>query len=246
MTVLKKLLIVIWKGWFMFLNGICLLTIGLFWAFPLALFDKTFHLGFKGMRLWAFIAFYGSGFRLEFEKNEELDKNQTYIFISNHTSIVDIVLMALIHKNHPFYFVGKEELVKTPIFRTIYKRICITVDRSNIKSRVQVYSNVKHRLSLGKSIVLFPEGGIPDDRDLVLQRFKDGAFSIGISTQTPIVLYAIKGFKEMFPETWTEGYPGKVKVKLIDIIPTENLSLANKNELRKRAFDEVHRELSSN
>ena len=92
--------------------------------------------------------------------------------------------------------------------------------------------------------MIFPEGEIPDDTNLILQRFKDGAFSLSISTQTPLALYSIKGIKEMFPESWIKGYPGKVKVKLLDIISTNHLSLADKNELKDYCFQQISAELT--
>lgn len=245
MKYLKQILTLLWKAWIMLLASILTLLIGVFWTFPLALSDRTFPLAYKGIRLWSILIFYGSGFRLEVENKKELDKNQAYIISSNHHSYFDILVLSILHKNHPIVFVGKAELSKIPIFGMIYKRICIIVDRSNIRSRVNVYQSAKEKINLGYSIVIFPEGGIPDDKDLVLNRFKDGAFSIAISTQVPIALYAIKGLKEMLPEAWSQGYPGKVKVKLIDVIHTENLSLKNKSELKNSCYEKLQHELIS-
>lgn len=246
MKVLKTIFTLLWKVWIFLIASVLTITIGVFWTFPLALSDRTFPLAYKGIRLWSVLIFYGSGFRLAIENNQELDKNQAHIISSNHHSYFDILVLSIIHKNHPIVFVGKSELSKIPVFGMIYKRICIVVDRSNIRSRANVYQSAKEKIDAGSSIVIFPEGGIPDDKDIVLSQFKDGAFSIGISTQTPIALYAIKDLKKMLPEKWAQGHPGKVKVKLIDIIHTENLSLKNKNELKKSCYEKLYQELSSN
>jgi 1-acyl-sn-glycerol-3-phosphate acyltransferase len=37
-------------------------------------------------------------------------------------------------------------LVKIPIFGTIYKRICVMVDRSSAKSRADVYRRCEERM----------------------------------------------------------------------------------------------------
>lgn len=232
MESLRKLLILIWKCWFYLLTAILVILIGLFWVFPFSFFSKTFPLAYKGIRLWGILIFYGSGFSLEVERKKELKKNKSYIFIANHTSILDIMVMAILHKRHPIVFVGKEELAQIPIFGIIYRRICIVVNRKDMKSRSHVFQLAKRRISQGESIVIFPEGGIPDDRQTVLDRFKDGPFTIGISTAAPIVVYTIKGLKEMFPETFFGGYPGKVKVKLLDIIEVEGLTLENKRKIK--------------
>ena len=233
----------LWKIWFLILSTLLIITIGVFWTFPLALSPKTFPLAYKGIRLWAILIFYGLGFRLELNKNQDLEKNQPYIFISNHTSILDIMLMAILHKNHPIVFVGKDELAKLPIFGPIYRKICITVDRSDTKSRTRVFKLAKERISQGSSIVIFPEGGIPDDESIILEDFLEGAFMIAISTKVPIVIYSIKGVKEMFPWSWTRGYPGKVCVNLIDIIPTEHLSLRDKSEVKEKSYKLIYDDL---
>lgn len=236
MEFFKKILIGSWKCWVYFLTAILVIIIGVFWTYPLSLSAKTFPLAYKGIRLWAWLIFYGSGFRLDLEKVKELEKKQSYIFIANHSSVIDIMVMALIHKNHPVVFIGKEELTRIPIFGTIYKRICIVVNRKDMKSRTHVYQLAKERIQHGNSLIIFPEGGIPDDTSIILDHFKDGPFTIGISTQTPIAVYTIKGLKNMFPDEFFEGYPGKVTVKLLDIIHVKNLTLADKKEIKEKSF----------
>ena len=243
MRAVKSTFVILWKCWFIFLATFFVLTIGIFWTFPLAFSSKTFPLAYQGIRLWAILIFYGSGFRLDLHRNKELNKNQPYIFVSNHTSIVDIMLMAIIHKQHPIVFVGKAELAKLPIFGPIYRRICIVVNRSDTRSRTRVFKLAKEKINQGNSIVIFPEGGIPDDESIVLDQFKDGPFLIAIATQVPIVVYSIKGLKEMFPWSWSRGFPGAVKVKLIDLIPTENLSLRDKDKIKATCFHKIHEDL---
>lgn len=202
-------------------------------------------MAYKGIRLWALLTFYGSGFRLQTQGLDQLKSSQAYMVIANHSSMIDILVLAIVHPQHPLVFVGKEELAKIPIFGSIYRQICITVDRKNARSKAHVFSNAKQKINQGNSLVIFPEGGIADDQRPILHPFKDGAFSIGIATQTPIAIYALKGPKEMFPEVWTKGYPGKVIAELVEVIPTENLSLADKKELKMRCFDRLKSALMS-
>lgn len=236
---------ILWRCWFLFLTTFFVLTIGVFWTYPLSFSSKTFPLAYKGIRLWAILIFYGSGFRLNQIKNKELNPEQSYMFIANHTSIIDIMVMAIIHPKHPIVFVGKEELSKLPIFGTIYKRICIMVNRSDSKSKAKVFRLAKEKIELGNSIVIFPEGGVPDDTEIILDKFKDGAFTIATITDLPIAVYAFKGLKETFPFNWKKGYPGTVEVKLIDVIETKELSLKNKEELKVLCHQKIFSELIS-
>lgn len=245
METLRKIISILWKCWFLFLTSFFVLTIGVFWTFPLSFSSKTFPLAYKGIRLWALLIFYGSGFRIDLKRNPNLNPEQSYMFISNHASVLDIMIMPIIHKNHPIVFVGKEELAKIPIFGTIYRRICIMVNRSNSTSKTRVFKLAKEKIQLGNSIVIFPEGGVPDDREVILGKFKDGAFTIAIVTDLPIAVYCVKGLKEMFPFSWNEGYPGKVEVKLLDVIETKELSLRNKDELKEICYQKILNELNS-
>ena len=45
--------------------------------------------------------------RYELHSNIPL-KEEKYMLISNHTSMMDVNLMLLLHKNHPLTFVGKK------------------------------------------------------------------------------------------------------------------------------------------
>ena len=62
------------------------------------------------------------------KKETQIEYGKSYMFVSNHTSMADIMVMLAVEKN-PFVFVGKKELSKIPIFGFFYKRTCILVDR---------------------------------------------------------------------------------------------------------------------
>ena len=70
------------------------------------------------------------------------------MLVSNHTSMLDIMLMLHVSKN-PFVFVGKAELAKIPLFGFFYKRTCILVDRGNARSRKAVFDQAQKRLRKG-------------------------------------------------------------------------------------------------
>jgi 1-acyl-sn-glycerol-3-phosphate acyltransferase len=141
-----------------------------------------------------------------------LEKGKNYMFISNHTSMLDIMCMISIFKDHPFVFVGKAELSKIPFFGVIYKRACILVDRSSPESRKSVFFYTQRRLADGLSICIYPEGGVPDP-SVALDKFKKGAFKIAIEHQIPIVCLTFLDNKKRFPFAFFSGKPGRLRVK---------------------------------
>lgn len=233
----------LWRLWFLILAAIATLFFG-FFVYLLTFNPKHYKCCYIFIRLWCFTLFYGMGFRYQLikETQKKIEKDQQYIFISNHTSIMDVMLPCILMPHHPLVFVGKKELVKIPIFGQIYKRICVMVDRSSVKSRSEVYRRCAERMREGRSIVLFPEGGVPDDTSILLGDFKDGAFTLASKHQFPIAVFTFVDLKEMFPFNNKIGYPGKVKVFFNDILePNENVSV-----LKKKAQDEIKKTLEKN
>ncbi|GIS06567.1 MAG: hypothetical protein CM15mP109_13230 [Candidatus Dadabacteria bacterium] len=61
----------------------------------------------------------------------------------------------LILSKKPFVFVGKKELSEIPIFGYIYRRAAILVDRSDSKSRYNVYKEANEVLKTATMFVFF-------------------------------------------------------------------------------------------
>ena len=235
MKFLKYPLTLLYRIWFYIL---VLVPIIILFPFILAtiLSEKTYPLFFKIARLWSKIILIGMGFNYSIEGDEVFEDGKSYMLVANHTSMTDIMLMLIAVKNHPFVFVGKKELAKIPIFGFIYKRVCILVDRSNSKSRYQVFERAQKRIHQGLSICIFPEGGVPEEH-IVLDEFKDGAFRIAIEHGLPIVPMVFFDNKKRFSYTFFSGTPGKMRAKIYPIIETKGKTLEDRNALKQQVRD---------
>ncbi len=228
----------LWRLWFLFLAFLFILILGLP-VLLLSIKESHFKYAYKFIRLWCLIVFYGMGFRytLHGETQLLLDEKEHYIFISNHTSMMDILLMVILHPKHPVCFIGKAELAKIPIFSVIYKRICILVDRKSARSRAAVFQKAAVKMNHGQNIVIFPEGGVADDPTVILDVFKDGAFVLSSKHKFPIVVYTFLGLRNHFPFEWNKGYPGRIKVIRNVILEPElgakALKSMSHNEIKK-------------
>jgi 1-acyl-sn-glycerol-3-phosphate acyltransferase len=233
---MKKFFNYLWRGW-MILLGAVLTFLFVIPVLVLSIKKEHYPIAYKFIRLWCFGMFYGMGFRYELIKltEKKIDKNRQYVFISNHTSIMDVMLPCILMPHHPLCYVGKKELVKIPVFGLVYKRICVMVDRSSAKSRADVYRRCAERMEEGESIVIFPEGGVAEDTSIILDTFKDGAFTLASKHHAPLAVFTFVGLKEMFPFNASRGFPGKVKVYFTDIIePDRSVS-----ELKTEAFNQI-------
>jgi len=196
---------------------------------------------FKLARFWAKFILIGMGFRVKIQSKQATRKDKSYMFIANHTSMADIMLMLILVKN-PFVFVGKKELAKIPLFGFFYKRTCILVDRSSAKSRQAVFLRAQRRLKSGLSICIFPEGGVPEEH-ILLDEFKDGAFRLAINHKIPIVPITFLDSKKRFSYTFFSGGPGKMRVKIDEFLETEKLTIADTKMLNSKARDVILRQL---
>ncbi len=200
---------------------------------------------FKMARGWSTFILYGMGFIPVIKRDVIYKKRQSYMLVANHTSMIDIMLMLYVSKN-PFVFVGKKELVKIPLFGFFYKRTCILVDRGNAKSRRAVFNRAQRKLNMGYSICIFPEGGVPDDESIVLDDFKDGAFRLAIEHQIPIAPMTFLDNKKLFSYTFFSGGPGKMRVKVHELIQTGHYTLNNKKELKTITREIILTQLNTN
>lgn len=246
MKFLKILFWSIWRVWFYVLMAIPILAFLPFLVISIAR-EKWYPYFFVMARIWAKFILFGMGFWYVVEKEDRPEPGKSYMFVANHTSMADIMLMLAIVRN-PFVFVGKKELVKIPLFGFFYKRTCILVDRKSSKSRRDVFERAQQRLNQGLSICIFPEGGVPDNENVLLDAFKDGAFRLAIEHQIPIFPITFHDNKKRFSFTFLSGSPGKMRVTMHHEVATTGLSDESKKDikdLRETTRDIIYNELVS-
>jgi 1-acyl-sn-glycerol-3-phosphate acyltransferase len=231
----------LYRGWFY-----VLVTVPILLFFPFLLLftisEKTYPQFFWLARnLWARPILYGMGCFPKIAREQRMRRGKSYMLVANHTSMLDIMLMLHVSR-HPFVFVGKKELVNIPIFGFFYKRVCIMVDRDNVRSRTGVYRRAQRRLDQGLSICIFPEGGVPEE-DIVLDKFKDGAFKMAIAHKIPVVPMTFYDNKKRFSFTFYSGRPGRLRVRVHPFFETGILSMEDTSTLREEVRDMILKEL---
>ena len=245
---IKVFFIAVWNVWFYVLGFIgIVITLPFLIIFSI---KESFYPYFYWVarNIWSNIIMYGMGFYPEIKFKQHIKKGKSYMLVSNHKSMIDIMLMLSLSKD-PIVFVGKKELEKIPLFVYFYRRVCILVDRSSPESRKEVYTKAIKRLETGISVCIFPEGGVPDP-NVILDKFKNGAFSLAIQFQIPIVpitfLDCEKKFPYFFAYNHFYGSPGKLRANVHEFIETKGLNQENKEFLKEKVYDILHKDLLSN
>jgi len=226
--------------------GLTIFSIVFVILFPLLLIPIVFPKAFKLVgvinRLWAKLVFIFCLLPFRVEVRGHHDKSRQYIFCPNHFSYLDIPTMGL--NPHNTIFVGKNEMEKIPLFGFMYRRLHITVDRSKLKSRFNTIVRTMEALDQGKSLVIYPEGGIISTEPPQLSAFKDGAFRAAIEKQIPIVPVTIPHNWIILPDGDATVHWGVISVIFHEPIETSGYTLDNIGTLKMKVREVIETELA--
>lgn len=174
-------------------------------------------------RFWASLLFFFFFIRLKIKNKELIDPRQTYVFVANHLSLLDIPLYARACTN-TFRFLSKAELAKIPLMGYVIKNLYITVDRSDKKDRSKSLDKMKASLDDGISVFLAPEGTRNKTKEPLLD-FREGAFRLAIKAQVPLAILTIKNSQRLLsPHRPLEMRPGTIYAEWSKPIETTNLA----------------------
>ncbi|AEA43467.1 phospholipid/glycerol acyltransferase [Fluviicola taffensis DSM 16823] len=165
-----------------------------------------------------------------------------YLIVSNHTSYFDIFVMYSILPTHRFLFMGKSEILSYPLMKTFFKRLNIPVYRNDRMKAAKSFIQAKTAIKEGWSIVIFPEGGIPDFNLPEMIPFKDGAFKLSKHAKIPIVpITFIDHYHMMSDPDQVLGYahPGISRIYMHEVISVEQQNSMTETELSEFVFNTV-------
>ena len=195
-------------------------------------------------QFWSRAFFVLMGAPARVKGKHHLKKGQLYVFTPNHFSLLDIALVGYIPK--PFVFVSKVSLTRLPLFGWVIRTFHIPVDRSSARSSYLALQRSLQKIDEGKSMVMYPEGGIRTPGPPRLASFKNGPFKVAIEKQVPVVPVTI-------PYNWFI-LPNDKKLLMRPIRPlmifhapvsTTGMTLANVEPLKQQVYDVIATELAT-
>jgi len=187
--------------------------------------------------LWADWLLRTNGIKVQLKGTENLKKDQSYILVSNHASILDIP--ALISAT-PFQvrFLAKKSLLWFPIFGWfLYIADHILIDRESAQSALKSLKKASVLLKKGISIIVFPEGTRSPDGEV--KEFKRGAFLLARHSKFPVVPISISGTYDMLPRQGWCFWPGTIHIRMGEPIPTRDLSHQESKDLMRRVRETI-------
>ncbi len=232
---MKFILSTLYKGWVLLVFTVFMIILlpGIILPF---LFGQRFGwISYRFLALWSWIFSKLNRILYTIIGRENIQKGKSYIYVSNHTSFLDIpgVTMAIPGQFRPL---AKKELRKIPIFGWIASTAAIIVDRTSGQSRKESMDRLKKLVDMGISPLIFVEGTQNRSKEL-LQPFKDGAFRIAIDTQTPLLPIVIVGAGPLMSPGTVEMKPGRIKVIMGKEIPVEGLNTQDVAALKNKTME---------
>ncbi len=169
----------------------------------------------------------GSIFRIcnvqvQTEGKEKLDREGSYVVMSNHCSLFDIptVLTSL---PFPFRMLAKASLFRIPFMGWYMSRVgYIPVKRDDPKKARESIENAASRVASGLSVLIFPEGTRSVEGEVA--RFKRGGVNLAHTAAVSVVPVAIINSGRLLPRGSWHADPGVITMRIGDPINPENFS----------------------
>ena len=196
------------------------------------------------MKLWSWIFSKLTFIRYRMIGREKIAKRKAYIYISNHTSFLDLPGITLMIRGQ-YRPLAKKELLKIPVFGWVTRATSAVVDRSDSQSRKKSLNLLKKTLACNIPILIFPEGTQNRSKELI-QPFKEGAFRVAIDTQQSILPLAVVGAGLLMPPGTVKMHPGIIKVIVGDEIPVAGMTSNDIQSLKEKTFEAVKKMIVEN
>ncbi len=161
-------------------------------------------------RQWARLIFWFGGIRMRTEFSPGLDLNRSYLYLSSHESLTDILALfaALPQK---VVMVAKRSLLILPIFSWgMWLAGFVFINRKNRDSAYKSMHDAGKLVRKGRSVLVFPEGTRGDGGEL--QKFKRGGFVLSQAAKIPVIPVGIVGTRDVLPRDHFCVFPGRIAV----------------------------------
>lgn len=161
---------------------------------------------------------------------EHIVRGETYVYMSNHGSWMDIPAMFGAVPSS-LRMISKAGLMKVPLLGPAMEKAgFIAIDRQNRSRAIKQLEAAKERLNQGISIWMAPEG--TRSRDGSLAPFKKGGFHVARQLGLSILPVYIEGAQQVMPADSMIVYPNRsITVHFCAPVSTADFDRAHTNDL---------------
>jgi len=170
-----------------------------------------------------------TGSKVSVEGLENIPKDQSVLFVSNHQSNFDIPLL-LGYLKKPIGFIAKMEITKLPIVPDWMEQMhCVFMDRSDRRQSLKAIKEGVEKLQNGHSLVIFPEG--TRSKTSQVGEFKSGSFHLATKSGVPVIPVRIEGTYNILEANGNRIKPANITLKVFPPVYPEKIGITDAKEL---------------
>jgi 1-acyl-sn-glycerol-3-phosphate acyltransferase len=182
------------------------------------------------------LCFYG-GIKPVVNGLEKLPRDGRFLFVSNHCSIFDPMIVMDRLRDFNISFISKPENMSIPIVgRTLYGAGFLAIDRENdrnaLKSILTAADYLKRDLC---SIGIYPEG--TRSKNGALLPFHAGSFKIAQRAKVPVVVACMRGSEKA--QVVNPFSSNRIWLEILDVIPAETVTSQRTDALAEQAREMI-------
>ncbi|CAO3615880.1 unnamed protein product [Cunninghamella blakesleeana] len=197
---------------------------GLIASLILPIFGKAGLINYSVSRGFYYLGSFFTGVKVKVTGEENISSDPA-VYVCNHQSSVDVLLMGKVYPKNTSV-VAKKEIKYYPFLGWfMILSNAIFLDRKNranaLKEARQAAENI-HKKKI--SVWLFPEGTRGHSSEVDLLPFKKGAFHMAIQARVPIIPIVIANYNNVYSSKEKRFIPGEVNIKVLPPVPTTDVN----------------------
>lgn len=195
--------------------------------------------GLRGLSQWAvarsfkYFMYFTTGITFDVQDpKKHLETVRPAVFVGNHQTELDVLMLGCMFPKY-CSVTAKASLKKVPFLGWFMALSgSIFIDRKNTRDARDAMRGAADEIKIKKqSVYMFPEGTRSYSKEPMLLPFKKGAFHLAVQAQVPIVPVVVANYSHVL---WIKGLvfkSGNIPCKVLDPIPTTDLTSADVDEL---------------
>lgn len=173
--------------------------------------------------VWGDVAASAAGIDLRVEGEEHLWEQRPAVFIFNHQSGLELILLLKMLRRD-FTGIAKEELQHNPVFGPLFAAAGVVfVDRSDTAKAIEALEPAVDALKQGRSLIIAPEG--TRSKTPSVGTFKKGAFRLAMQAGVPIVPIVFRNVLDALPKGAAIVRPAVVEAVVLPPVDTSGWTL---------------------
>jgi 1-acyl-sn-glycerol-3-phosphate acyltransferase len=173
---------------------------------------------------------------------EKIPTNSRFLFISNHISNFDPVIVRAVLAKYDINFISKPQNFEIPVVKQFLHRMkFLAIDRDNARSSLKTLNKAIEYIKNDEgSMGVYPEGMRSFSGELL--HFHDGVFKVAIKAGVPVVVTCMTGQGEI--KNKAPFKKSIVQFDILDVLSTEEK--ISSHELAEKAKTLIQNKLDEN